>query len=56
LRRFTTAEAQAHQPDQLWPDHVPGTTNTFLWSRSSTIQGGARQIQLGLVARMAFGF
>lgn len=42
------------QYDAVWPDYVPGKTALHMQTRSSTIYGGALQVQKNIIAKLAF--
>lgn len=43
------------QFDAVWPDYVPGKSALHMQTRSSTIYGGALQVQKNIIAKLAFG-
>lgn len=53
--RFYDPYDLAPPTEPMWPDYVPGRTNAALMNRATTILGGTKQVQLGIIARSAFG-
>ena len=42
------------EPADLWPTYVPGRTTLALFHRAATIYGGTKQVQKGIIAKLAF--
>ena len=57
LRFFSeTQMAQAQPPvSAMWPEHVLGASQRFLFRRAATIYGGTREVQKNIIAKLAFG-
>jgi alkylation response protein AidB-like acyl-CoA dehydrogenase len=57
LRRYAHNDLgpEVMEGSAAWPAYVPGRTAQFLYTRASTIYGGAREVQKNIIARLAFG-
>jgi len=55
LREFHDFGPGVMDGTDAWPAHVPGPMGRYLFSRASTIYGGAREVQKNIIAKLAFG-
>jgi alkylation response protein AidB-like acyl-CoA dehydrogenase len=42
-------------PADLWPGYLQGHTSLFMINRAATIYGGSKEVQKGIIAKLAFG-
>lgn len=56
IRQYSLEQVAAPpEPSSDWPDYVVGRTFSGLITRAATVYGGAKQVQLNIIAKNAFG-